>query len=152
MLLDIGCGPNKKAGYVGMDHYNFDGVDIVHDLRHFPWPLEDGSVQLVYAQQILEHFNGWELIGIIEEVWRILQPGGQFVVQVSTKGSPNCGKDFTHQKTDWDEFSFDMWKKEDGEYIIERGPLYGIKGEFRLEQTMVDDNMDRTYVLTAVKT
>ena len=155
MLLDIGCGPNKPAGYTGIDHYPFEGVDIVGRLEsEGTWvDIADDSCEIVRASHILEHFDGHDLIFIIEQAWRVLKDGGRFLVTLPTKGSPNCGKDFTHKKKDWDEFSFQMWeKKADGQYLIERGPFYDIKGEFRLEQTHVNSNMDRSYVLIAVKT
>ena len=28
LWLDIGCGPNKEQGCIGIDHYNFKNVDI----------------------------------------------------------------------------------------------------------------------------
>jgi len=150
MLLDIGCGPNKNNGWIGIDHYAFPGVDHVQDLCA-PWPIEDNSCDVVHAAHILEHFDGHDLIGIVEQAWRVLKDGGQFHVVLPTKGSPNCGKDFTHKKKDWDEFSFQMWEKSYGQYVIERGPLYGIEGQFKLDGTAVNNNMDRTYLLLAVK-
>ena len=39
--LDIGCGANKAPGFVGMDMRALPGVDIVHDVEQYPWPLPD---------------------------------------------------------------------------------------------------------------
>jgi len=39
MKLDIGCGWSKRAGFVGMDKRNLPGVDIIHDLEIFPYPI-----------------------------------------------------------------------------------------------------------------
>lgn len=35
--LDIGCGRNKKEGFYGVDIFDFEGVDIVADLREKHW-------------------------------------------------------------------------------------------------------------------
>lgn len=53
--LDVGCGPNKRKGSVGMDMHPFDGVDIVHDINVFPWPIPDDSCSLIIASHVLQH-------------------------------------------------------------------------------------------------
>ncbi len=55
--LDIGCGPNKQAGFIGMDIRPLDGVDIVHDIEKFPYPLPDECCTLVMASHLMEHIN-----------------------------------------------------------------------------------------------
>lgn len=37
LKLDIGCGKNKQAGFIGIDIYDFKGADIVTDLRAKTW-------------------------------------------------------------------------------------------------------------------
>lgn len=55
--LDIGCGENKQDGFVGIDMRASSGVDIVHDLEEFPWPLPDDCVVLAIASHVVEHIN-----------------------------------------------------------------------------------------------
>ena len=55
--LDIGCGGNKQRGFVGMDVRKMEGVDIVHNLEKFPWPIPNESVSLAVASHVLEHIN-----------------------------------------------------------------------------------------------
>ena len=55
--LDIGCGGNKQpGGFVGIDNRALDGVDIVHDLQKFPWPLPSESVSFSMCSHLVEHF------------------------------------------------------------------------------------------------
>lgn len=55
--LDIGCGGNKQpGGYVGIDVRPLDGVDIVHDLQKFPWPIPNESVSFAMCSHLIEHF------------------------------------------------------------------------------------------------
>ena len=53
--LDIACGQNKNPGFIGMDWTAADGVDIVHDLTVYPWPIEDGSVEQAFCSHYIEH-------------------------------------------------------------------------------------------------
>lgn len=55
--LDIGCGANKQDGFVGMDVRELPGVDIVHNMEQFPFPLPDESCSMVVASHVLEHVN-----------------------------------------------------------------------------------------------
>lgn len=57
ILLDIGCGQSKNEGYVGMDVRDLPGVDIVHNIEKFPWPIDDDACILVHASHILEHID-----------------------------------------------------------------------------------------------
>jgi hypothetical protein len=55
MKLDIGCGANKKEGFTGIDIAAIEGVDIVHDLNVYPWPIEDNSIDEVWCSHYIEH-------------------------------------------------------------------------------------------------
>ena len=96
--LDIGCGENKQEGFVGMDIRPGAGVDIVQDLETFPWPLPDESVSLAVSSHVLEHINPHKFVfmNLMNEVWRILKPGGRFAIAVPYAGSPGYWQDPTH--------------------------------------------------------
>ncbi len=129
--LDIGSGDNKNEGFVGIDILPFNGVDIVHDLEKFPWPLPDECTSLAVASHLLEHINpgrsdprlaglgelllkkkvigpkevdkfigepnpGAIFLRFMDEVWRILKPGGQFMFVVPYAGSKGFFWDPTH--------------------------------------------------------
>lgn len=150
ILLDLGCGPNKNQGCTGIDHWPFAGVDIVRDLRR-GLPFADSSVEGVMAKHVLEHFDGEDLIFIVDEIWRVCKHSSNIYVEVPGLGSPNCGKDYTHKKKDWDQWSFQMWEKKDGEYVIERGPMYGIRGEYKVEFEFNATTENAHYQLTVMK-
>jgi hypothetical protein len=75
--LDLGCGLNKRPGFVGVDAIGFAGVDVVCDLTG-PWPWADSSVSEVYCAHFLEHltnFEGkWERVHFFNELYRVLKP------------------------------------------------------------------------------
>ena len=53
--LDVGCGGNKRPGWVGLDIRPLPGVDIVHDIEDFPWPLPDDCARVIQLSHIIEH-------------------------------------------------------------------------------------------------
>ncbi|GAB1266014.1 class I SAM-dependent methyltransferase [Aurantivibrio infirmus] len=93
--LDIGCGKNKTADCIGIDRVSLPGVDVVHNLDEFPWPLEENEFDVVYANHYLEHAT--DPVACIKEVHRILVPGGTFKVRVPHFASDNFYSDLTHK-------------------------------------------------------
>lgn len=74
LRLDIGCGPNPKAGFEGCDQYPFDGkVKHVIDLRE-PWPFADGSVTEIHSSHFVEHLTAIERCHFWNELYRVLKP------------------------------------------------------------------------------
>ena len=77
--LDIACGQSKNEGCVGIDIADVEGVDIVHDLREFPWPIEDGAVEDAVCSHYVEHtypLGGPDdgLIAFMNELYRVMAP------------------------------------------------------------------------------
>lgn len=96
--LDIGCGGNKTPGFVGMDLRSLDGVDIVHDVESYPWPLPDESVLCAVASHLVEHIAParFGFINFMNEVWRVLKVGGEFAIATPHGYSPGYLQDPTH--------------------------------------------------------
>ncbi len=97
--LDIGCGGNKQAqDWVGIDYRALPGVDIVHNLERFPWPIESNTVLTAVASHVVEHINpaGGIFINFMDEVWRTLKPGCQFAIATPYAGSLGYFQDPTH--------------------------------------------------------
>lgn len=96
MKLDLGCGNKKKEGFVGVDILNFDGVDVVHDLRQ-RWPWEESSVEEAHSSHFVEHLTGWERIYFFDELYRVLAPGAKALI-ITPDWSHACAYgDPTHQ-------------------------------------------------------
>jgi len=103
--LDIACGANKQTGFVGLDVQPLPGVDIVHDLNVKPWPLPDECAIRAMASHIIEHIPPVALDGgktrflfieFMDEVWRVLKPGGEFLIAAPHGYSPGYLQDPTH--------------------------------------------------------
>jgi hypothetical protein len=72
--LDLGCGKNKKEGFLGVDSIKFPGVDIVQDLTK-KWQWEDNSVDEVHASHFVEHLEARQRVHFVNELYRVLKPG-----------------------------------------------------------------------------
>jgi SAM-dependent methyltransferase len=95
--LDIGCGENKQGGgFVGIDKRDLPGVDIVHDLEVFPYPLPDECCLVIVGSHIIEHIKPWLTIDFMNELWRIMKPEGQLALCTPYAGSPGYWVDPTH--------------------------------------------------------
>ena len=79
--LDIGCGGNKKAGFVGVDQYAMPGVDHVFRIGGEKWPFEDNSVDEAHSSHFLEHLtnlNGkFERVKFFNELHRVMIAGAK---------------------------------------------------------------------------
>src|SRR5262245_60166953 len=96
VLLDLGCGQNKKEGFTGVDFVAADGVDVVHDLRSYPWPFEDNSVDEVHCSHFFEHIPGLERPRFMDEVFRIMKVGAKATFITPFWSSERSVQDFTH--------------------------------------------------------
>lgn len=93
--LDLGCGGRKLPGATGIDALALPGVDIVHDLSVFPWPVKDATYDVVFANHFLEHAE--DVIKTLGEMHRVLKPGGRAVIQVPYFRATDAFGDPTHR-------------------------------------------------------
>lgn len=82
--VDLGCGPNKPEGYIGIDKEQYNGVDIIADLE-YGIPLPDDYADEIRAFHILEHISDRDFI--MSEIYRVLKPGGRLVFEVPSTNS-----------------------------------------------------------------
>ena len=47
--LNLGCGEDKKEGYVNVDFHSHVKPDVVHDLNVVPYPFAESTFDLVEA-------------------------------------------------------------------------------------------------------
>lgn len=118
-VLDLGCGHGAllyfahEAGYT-----NLRGVDgspqqvaaarrlgiagvAEGDLRDALAAQADASLDVVVAFDVIEHFTRDELLPFVDQVQRVLKPGGRWIIHVPNGESPFGGRmrywDLTHE-------------------------------------------------------
>jgi ubiquinone/menaquinone biosynthesis C-methylase UbiE len=100
-VLDVGCGEGWFAGELARAGASVVGVDVAEeplrrarerdrklDLRLIdadgPWPLQDASVDAVWAGETIEHVA--DTAGWLSEVRRVLRPGGRLLLSTPDHG------------------------------------------------------------------
>lgn len=75
---DIGIHTkNGPVPFIGLSLTQFDRWHIKHDVRH-GLQLSDNSVSIYQSEDVFEHLEYDELLPVINEVFRVLKPGGLF--------------------------------------------------------------------------
>jgi SAM-dependent methyltransferase len=119
IVVDLGCGHgalvhfSRLAGYpnvTGVDRspqqvaealrLGIQGIregDLMDTLRSFP----NGSLDVVVAFDVIEHFTKDEVFGFADEVYRVLRKSGKWIIHAPNGESPFVGRirygDFTHE-------------------------------------------------------
>jgi SAM-dependent methyltransferase len=94
--LNLGCAYKILPGYVNLDIHKHDGVDVVHDLNKFPYPLKDNEFDEILASHILEHVD--DMPKVMKELHRILKPGGRLVIRGPHFSGEGSWVDPTHKR------------------------------------------------------
>lgn len=102
--LDLGCGKNKREGFIGVDSRDF-GQDVIHDLTKV-WPWEDDSVEEAHCSHFVEHLTGSERIHFVNELYRVLRKGAKATLITPHWSSTRAYGDLTHQWPPVSEFWF----------------------------------------------
>ncbi|HKW89163.1 MAG TPA: methyltransferase domain-containing protein [Candidatus Acidoferrales bacterium] len=92
-ILDVGCGPYKIRGAIGIDHTPAPGVDVVYDLDIVPWPFATDAFSRAVCRHSLAHLKN--IVGTMEELHRILRPGGILEIVTPHFSSDNAFTDIT---------------------------------------------------------
>ena len=82
LKLNLGSGQNPEQGFVNVDKYG--APDVRCDLESFTWPWPDNSVSQIRLVHVLEHLGASPdvFIGIMKEMYRVCEPGGQIYIAV----------------------------------------------------------------------
>lgn len=77
--LNIGCGPHRIDGYIGVDLLSGPAVDIVAPADKLPFGSED--VDEILAEHLIEHLTYFQFNKTMAEWYRVLKPGGKLVLE-----------------------------------------------------------------------
>ncbi|MEM8994922.1 MAG: class I SAM-dependent methyltransferase [Acidobacteriota bacterium] len=144
VVVDLGCG-FRKEGNIGID-LSADGrdVDLICKLGFEDIPLADGVVDKVFCRDFLEHLPKavyiesrgglvYPVIDLINEVWRILRPGGLFESLTPVYPHPEVHQDPTH---------LSAWTMASMKYFCGVYPIaehYGVEADFELVENREQD-------------
>jgi hypothetical protein len=92
--IDVGCGPNKRAGFTGIDILPLPGVHIVRDVDRHGLPFSDDTIAAVHSAHFLEHVR--DLVFVMNEIHRVCADGAIVTLVVPTLLGPWAAADPTH--------------------------------------------------------
>lgn len=95
--LNIGCGRDIKEGWINLDLFPLEGVDIVTDLEKCatdPIPLDDNSIDEFYCSHVIEHVVN--TLPLMQELHRIAKPDAVALFRVPYGSSDDAFEDPTH--------------------------------------------------------
>ncbi|HXQ20210.1 MAG TPA: methyltransferase domain-containing protein [Candidatus Acidoferrales bacterium] len=95
-ILDVGCGHRKATDSIGIDVRRYPGVDIVHDLEVFPWPLESDRFDLVICSHIIEHIHN--VPRFLKEIHRLCTDGADVRIDTPHFSSLDSWTDPSHRQ------------------------------------------------------
>jgi predicted SAM-dependent methyltransferase len=76
LLVNVGCGPFGREGWVNLDLFWSPGVTLRTDCR-WRFPLADGSARGIHVEHYFEHLeSSMERPRFLAECRRCLEPGG----------------------------------------------------------------------------
>ncbi len=73
-ILDVGCGPHKLPGAIGIDRNPDTAADVICDIDRGALPFADDSFDRVRASHVIEHVA--DVIQTMEEFHRVTRSGG----------------------------------------------------------------------------
>jgi SAM-dependent methyltransferase len=150
--LDLGCGFRPKNPFNAEELYGIDilALDIkdfefkMADLNIEPIPYPDNYFDYVTAFDFIEHVPRLlyvdgkarnPFIEIMNEIYRVLKPGGVFKAHTPHYPHPEAFTDPTHINIITDK-SVDYFTNHTEEFLL--GQLYGFKGNFEKINQYID--------------
>lgn len=109
VIINLGCGKTRIPGSIGVDAVAIPGsVDIVHDLNVTPYPFGGNVADEIHFYHVLEHLD--DPVAKLEEIHRILKPGGILYMRVPHFSSSGAFTDITHKRP-FSLYSFDVFEE-----------------------------------------
>ena len=92
--LNLGGGERPLPGYYHLDLVDLPGVDVQADLNEPLEALPTGSVAAIHCRHLLEHID--LLMPLLDELHRVVRPGGTIDIRVPHFSNPYGYSDTTH--------------------------------------------------------
>jgi len=96
LIIELGCGREKKPGRIGIDKIDLPNVDIVADMENGLPFLPNNSVNQIYCRSVLEHIDNFE--NLMREITRVLKNNGTAHIFVPHFSNPYYYSDYTHKR------------------------------------------------------
>jgi len=144
IVVNLGCGKVRIPDSIGVDRVMInDYVDVVHDLNVVPYPFRDNSIDEIHLYHVLEHLH--DPIKKLEEIHRILKPGGILHMRVPHFSSMGAFTDITHVRP-FGYYSFDCFEKNNYQHFYTNVEFAVVKKEIKYLGLYPNDGFYAKYV------
>ena len=138
MKLNLGCGNKRRKGFLGVDLFPCEALQVRADITG-RLPFGDGSIDAVHLDNVIEHVP--DIPGLMREIARVCRSGAEVTMITPHFTALASWRDPTHVHH-LSYFSFDHFAKEDvahytggGFEIVTRrlsfgGGILGVIGRF----------------------
>ncbi len=114
VILNLGCGKDKYSGVIGVDRYPGANADVLADFTRC-LPFTNHSADRIVCSHLLEHVP--DLVSLMEEIHRVLVPGGTAWIEVPYFAHHEAFRDPTHCRFfTWESFDYFVQGKKPAEY------------------------------------
>lgn len=98
MRLHLGCGFDRRDGYINVDSWSGCHPDLLVDLDVFPWPFGDNSITQILARHVIEHLapDFKSFAKLWREIYRISAPDCEIDIAVPYYKSNEYWSDPSH--------------------------------------------------------
>lgn len=82
--LNLGCGFDKREGFMNADNFVECAPDVHIDIEQTPWPLADNSFDYILMKHVLEHVGAdfHTFSRVMRELYRVISPEGMIEIHV----------------------------------------------------------------------
>ncbi len=143
ITLELGCGNCKRIqGSVGVDMLDYDAVDIVGDVYAVLRDMPSESVDAVYSSHFFEHVD--DLSKLLDEIARVLVPGGVLEIIVPHFSNPYFYSDYTH-RVFYGLYSFSYFATD--KIFSRKTPTYQKQLQYELQDVRLGFKSSRSFPL-----
>lgn len=93
MKINIGCGNKSLDGFVGIDLFPCDAVDIISDISKYI-PIRESTIDEVYASHVIEHI--FDIVLLMKEIHRVCKSNAIVTIITPHFSSIDSWRDPTH--------------------------------------------------------
>lgn len=112
MKLNLGCGFDKREGFINADNFPECEPDVFVDIQAAPWPFEDNQFDYILMKHVLEHVGATTegFAQVMRELYRVTAPDGIIEIHVPHFRHDSFWSDPTHVRA-FTALSFEMMSK-----------------------------------------
>ena len=145
MKLNLGCGFDKREGWLNVDNFAACAPDQVLDIETTPWALETDAFDHVLMKHVLEHVGAEFSVfsAVMRELYRVTAPGGLVEIHVPHVRHDTFWSDPTHVRA-FTPLSFLMMSKRQNRIWMENRANYTMLA-FLMEVDFEVETVVQTY-------